>query len=95
MDSTFDSSIFPKNLRVRWIFPGFTHRTSLREDFKSSWISSIFFRTVTGISIARKDRINKQEPLLYPPFEEKGVKGGSTLKNVNTIDKKVNERRAL
>ena len=64
--SILDSSIFPKNLRVRWIAPGFVHRTSARLDFKPSWTSPTFLRIGPGISMARKDRIN-QRPLTISP----------------------------
>jgi hypothetical protein len=58
--SILDSSIFPKNFRVRWIFSGFTQRISAWDNCRSSWTSSILFRIVLGISIARKDRINQK-----------------------------------
>ena len=100
MGSIFNSSIFPKNFRVRWIFSGLPHRTSAWDNFKSPWISSIFFWIVLGSSIARKDRIN-QKPLhnpLNPPLipacgrQEGGFKEGLLYFDVNITTKKVNEK---
>lgn len=93
MESILDSSMFPKNFRVRWIFSGLTHRTSAWADFKSASTSSIFLRIGFGSSIARKDRIN-QKPLHNPPrppFIEAGL-GTIIAFDVNITVKKVNEK---
>src|SRR4030042_6702205 len=75
MESTPDSSIFPKNFRVRWILSGLTHRISAWEDFKSLWTSSILFWIVRGSSIARKDRSNQKTSSSSPfvSFLERGL----------------------
>ena len=81
MRSILDSSILPKNFRVRWIFSGLTHRTSARVDLKSPWTSSILARMGLGSSMARKDRINQN------PF--------NIDIDVNTPIKKVNQKNPL
>jgi len=86
MGSILDSSIFPKNLRVRWIVSGFVHRTSARLDRKLPWTSPIFLRIGPGSSMARKDRIN-QTLSHSPNFVGKGkllrLDGNIPIRKVN------------